>query len=192
MTTDEDERIDSLERKVHELRQEITELRRTRTPEPMRDYSFLDAAGNEVSLAQLFGSHDQLVLVHNMGRGCSYCAMWADGFVGLVPHLQDRAAFVLTSPDEPEILKKIAETRGWNFPTFSLAGDDFVSDMGFQSEDGGYQPGVSSFAKAPNGTITRVAKDNFGPGDLYCPVWHFLDLLPGGAGSFKPRVVTVD
>ena len=37
-----------------------------------------------------------------MGRGCSYCTLWADGFNGLRHHFEDRAAFVVVSPDTPE------------------------------------------------------------------------------------------
>ena len=53
-------------------------------------------------------------------------------------------------------------------------GYDFIKDGKHN-----YWPGVSVFEKSADGTIRRVAKDFFGPGDFYCNIWHFLDLLPG-------------
>jgi hypothetical protein len=49
----------------------------------------------------------------------------------------------------------------------------FAKDMGFE-QDGIPQPGVSVFYKEDD-KIIRVARDNFGPGDQYCP--HFLCLI---------------
>ena len=62
--------------------------------------------------------------------------------------------------------------------------------MGFRWEEeeflSGYQPGVSVFRKKADGRIVRVAKDLFGPGDLYCGVWHLFDLLPDGPAGWDP------
>ncbi len=174
---------------LDEARRRLVKLRRQLPPEPVRDYELKDADG-PVRLSEMFGSKDDLILVHNMGTGCSNCTMWADEFNGVCHHLQSRAAFVVVSPDCPEVQDTFARKRGWRFPMFSAEGTTFIEDMGFRWEEeeflSGYQPGVSVFRKNGDGTIVRVAKDSFGPGDLYCSVWHLFDLLPDGAAGWDP------
>lgn len=59
--------------------------------------------------------------------------------------------------------------------------------MGFETEKGSPGPGVSVFHRTKDGTILRVSKDEFGPGDEYCIVWHFFNLLPGGSKGWEPK-----
>ena len=40
-------------------------------------------------LLGMFGEHDMLLLIHNMGQGCRYCTLWADGFTGFC-HIWNR------------------------------------------------------------------------------------------------------
>ena len=61
---------------------------------------------------------------------------------------------------------------------FSGADSSFIRDMGYQTEKGDYWPGASAFHKDENGKIIRVSKTYFGPGDYFCSVWHFFDMLP--------------
>ena len=44
-----------------------------------------------------------MLLVHNMGKTCAYGTLWADGFVGVLPHLTRRAAVVVMTPDAPGV-----------------------------------------------------------------------------------------
>ena len=175
--------FDSAQKKLAELRRKIPH-------EQVENYQ-LQGPNGPVNLADLFGDKEDLILVHNMGAGCSYCTMWADNFNGVAEHLQDRAAFVLVSPDSPDDQQAFARGRGWRFPVFSAQGSSFTADMGFQSPaDGfmsGFQPGVSVFRKSGDGVITRVAKDHFGPGDLYCGAWHLFNLLPDGWAGWNPQ-----
>jgi predicted dithiol-disulfide oxidoreductase (DUF899 family) len=120
-----------------------------------------------------------------MGAACRYCTLWADGFNGILPHLEDRAAFVVCSPDTPEQQKRFAESRGWRFRMLSHQGTTFAEDMGYHSEDG-WMPGVSVFAKK-DGRIVRVSDTGFGPGDDFCALWHLFDLIPEGAGDWGPK-----
>jgi predicted dithiol-disulfide oxidoreductase (DUF899 family) len=122
-----------------------------------------------------------------MGRQCPYCTLWADGFNGLVDHLEDRTSFVVVSPDSPEIQKQFAKRRGWKFRMLSGHGSSFIKDMGFESPKRGFMPGVSVFRKDKDGRIFRVAVDQFGPGDDYCTIWHFFDLLPSGSKGWEPK-----
>jgi predicted dithiol-disulfide oxidoreductase (DUF899 family) len=150
------------------------------------DYQFGSDAG-PVRLSELFGDHDDLVIVHNMGQGCTYCTLWADGLVGLHPHLESRAAFALSSPDEPATQRAFADGRAWPYRMISVAENQFAQDMGFADSEGNYHPGYSTFRRQADGSIHRVSKDYFGPGDSYCGVWHIFDNLFEGAGDWHPQ-----
>jgi predicted dithiol-disulfide oxidoreductase (DUF899 family) len=84
-------------------------------PEEVSDYTFATADGT-VRLSALFSGNRDLIVIHNMGTTCPYCTLWADGFNGISDHLASRAAFVVSSPDRPEVQKKFAAGRGWRFP----------------------------------------------------------------------------
>lgn len=188
--TDIDKEIDSLQNEVEAAKQRLTEARKRRPKEQVQDYVLQDSDGNDVRLSELFGDKDDLILIHNMGTGCSHCTMWADGFTGLVPHLFDRAAFVVCSPDKPEVQKRFAAKRNWNFRMVSGHDSTFIKDMGFWAEDGPYPgpwPGVSTFKKDADGTIYRIAKSHFGPGDDFCAAWPFFDMLDDGANGWEPK-----
>ena len=181
-----DAQIEELETRLRQTKLELARLRASRPPEEVKDYSFADRDGRPVSLSELFGDRDELILVHNMGRGCSWCTMWADGFSGVVRHLEDRAAFAVTSPDPPEVQRELADARRWRFRMLSVAGTGFVEDMGFRSEEYGSLPGVSAFVREPDGRIVRTGSATFDAGDDYCAVWHLLALLPKGADGWEP------
>jgi predicted dithiol-disulfide oxidoreductase (DUF899 family) len=187
MKTETDKQVDELEYQIQDLTRKLAELRRQRPREEVKDYRLLDSEGRGASLSSLFGDQNRLILVHNMGRDCSFCTMWADGFTGLLPHFNSRAAFVLTSPDKPEAQRAFVQSRGWNFPVYSTAGTSFTADMGFDDEKEGLMPGVSVFAKQADGKIYRVGRAEFGPGDNFCAVWHFFDLLPEGIDGWEPK-----
>ena len=104
---------------------------------------FKDPQGHDRKLSNLFGDHEELIVVQNMGKACSSCTMWADGFNGIFEYVQRKAGFVLASPDVPEVQKRIREERNWQFPMISTDGTDFKSVTGFQDEKGGQHPGVS-------------------------------------------------
>lgn len=188
MKTEIDRQVDELECQLQEIKRRLADLRRQRPPEEIGDYTLRDAGGREVMLSSLFGDRGELILVHNMGQACSYCTMWADGFTGLLPHLTSRAAFVITSPDEPVAQEEFRLARGWNFPLYSTRGTSFAADMGFDGGEEGLMPGVSVFSKDEAGCIFRVGRAEFGPGDNFCAVWHFFELLPRGADGWEPRL----
>ena len=150
----------------------------------VQDYRFATTSGPR-GLYDLFGAKSDLVVIHNMGRGCVYCTTWADGFNGLFDHLSDRAAFVLTSPDSVEVQREFAASRGWRFSVLSTAGTTFARDMGFE-KDGKPVPGYSVFARDA-GAVTRVGAGVFGPWDDYCALWPMMDQMAGGSGEWKPR-----
>ena len=95
--------------------------------------------------------------------------------------VEKKAAFILVSPDKPEVHKVFDESRGWGFRSYSSDGSEFTYDLGYEVRKDGksyYWPGVSVLEKRADGSVVRVTKDFFGPGDFFCNVWHFYDLLP--------------
>jgi hypothetical protein len=92
--------------------------------------------------------------------------LWADGFYGTLPHIENRAGFVVTSPAGSATKFKIG--RGWRFRMVSHRDTSFAEDMGYHSKDG-WLPGVSVFRKQ-GGRICRVFDNRFGPGDDFCAV----------------------
>lgn len=173
-----DKKLRKLSEEIAELRKKYIKISAKQAKMDVTDYVLKDTEGKDVKLSEMFGDKENLILVHNMGKACSYCTLWADGFSGEAYYIEKKAAFVLVSPDTPEVQKEFAASRGWKFRTYSAAGTTFIADMGYYTEAEGYWPGVSVFHKDPEGKITRVSKDYFGPGDFYSAPWHFFDLLP--------------
>jgi predicted dithiol-disulfide oxidoreductase (DUF899 family) len=174
-------KLSDYRRQIAAIREKMRETLATVEPEEIKDYEFTTSEG-PVRLSQLFGEHEDLILIHNMGAACSYCTLWADGYNGIHQHVVTRAAFAVSSPDRPEAQKKLAQSRGWVFPMVSHIGSTFAADMGFRSAKGAWMPGVSVFKRDGN-SIVRVSDTGFSPGDDYCTLWHFFDLLPGGVGE---------
>lgn len=156
-------------------------------PEPVEDWPLRTPDDEPVSLSELFGDQTELLVIHNMGRGCNYCTLWADGFRGYAEQIQRRCAFVLCSHDEPGVVKAFAAERGWQYRCVSGAGSGFGAAMGYVDDAGRPHPGVSAFHKDPDGAIVRTGHMPFGPGDDFCPVWPFFDLLEGGKKDYQPK-----
>ena len=155
---------------------------RKRRFEEVADYNLIDRGGRKVGPSRLFGNKNDLIPIHNMGRSCPMCTMWANGFNGVLRHLEDRAAFAVVSSDPPAIQRKFARSRGWKFQMLSARGASFIKDMGFGTEDDP-RPGISVFQKKGR-RILGVATDGFGPGDPYCVVYHLFNLLPSGVSNW--------
>ncbi len=148
------------------------------------DYTLTSFDNQPVKLSQTFGEHEHLLLVHNMGFQCKYCTLWADGFIGTWRHLESgeygrKAKFLLVSNDTPEQQRAGAAQRGWDFTMLSCRGTSLFADLGFaDAEQKMWWPGVSTLQLHAAGRITRHARADFGPGDLFCSLFHFFDLLP--------------
>jgi predicted dithiol-disulfide oxidoreductase (DUF899 family) len=172
-------------REIAALRDKMRTLQAEVEPEEVADYQLTGRDG-PVRLSALFGDKDTLFVIHNMGKSCPNCTMWADGFNGVLPHLENRAAFVVTSPDDPETQAAFAASRGWRFRMLSHRGTDFAADMGYRSEAEGWLPGVSVFRKE-GGRILRVSDQRLGPGDDLCSVWHLFDMIPEGPAGWRAK-----
>ena len=174
-------------RHIAEIRERMRETLAAVEPQEVKDYEFTNIDG-PVRLSQLFGDHEDLIVIHNMGISCPSCTLWADGYNGIHQHVVTRAGFVVSSPDRPTVQMKFAESRGWKFPMVSHAASTFAADMGYVSAKGGWIAGVSVFRHESN-SIMRVSDTGFSPSDDFCTLWHFFDLLPGGVGEWPVKPV---
>jgi predicted dithiol-disulfide oxidoreductase (DUF899 family) len=168
-------------------RETVSQLRRQLPQQQIHDYQFKDGNGNAVALSSLFGNKEDLIVIHNMGKTCVYCTLWADGFNGVCEHLKDRAGFAVVSPDEPAIMRDFAGSRNWKFRIVSNAGGAFTREMGFESPKGDPHPGISTFHRADDGIMWRISHAPLGEGDDFCAVWHMIDMLKDGRKGWTPK-----
>ena len=186
MALQEQEEVRALFAQRNEINKRLNELLKNTALGETEDYRLHGPNGDTTALSDLFGDKSDLIVIQNMGQSCRYCTMWADGFMGVKQHLEDRAAFALVSPDSPSEQQAFSKSRGWTFRILSSRGTPFKKDLGFESETGDQSPGVSTFRR--EGTkLINIANDFFGPGDSYCAVWHLYDLLHGGADGWEPQ-----
>jgi predicted dithiol-disulfide oxidoreductase (DUF899 family) len=89
----------------------------------VKNYLF-DTLNGQTTLLELFADQDRLLVIHNMGQGCRYCTLWADGLNGFVPHIESGMALVLVSKDAPELQRRFANSRAWRFQLASHGGGD--------------------------------------------------------------------
>ncbi len=164
--------LETLRKKRIELLAKIGEK------EMPEDYTFQNFDGTTVKFSELFGDQKYLFIVHNMGKSCSYCTMWADAFNGTFENIQKKGAFVFITADPVDSFKELKESKGWKFRAVSCHGTTFAKDTDFYFDGKGNYPGISVFEKLEDGKIKRLSKDYFGPTDYYNNAWHVIDLLP--------------
>jgi predicted dithiol-disulfide oxidoreductase (DUF899 family) len=179
-------RLTDYRRQIDALREQMRALQASREPQEVAEDYVLAGGIGPVRLSALFGDKPDLIVIHNMGKACAYCTLWADGYNGIYPHLADRAGFVVASPDPPDVQRDFAASRSWRFPMVSHASTSFAADMGYRAPSGGWLPGISVFRR-DGARLLRVADAGEGPGDDFCALWHLFDMLPGGAGDWRPR-----
>lgn len=175
---------EKLEFEIFEKTQKLAELRRKDALIDVPDYSFRTQSG-ETTLSTLFGGRERLLVIHNMGQGCRYCTLWADGINGVLDHLEDAMAVVLVSKDAPELQRRMALDRGWRLRMASHGGGPYMAEQCAMGEHANY-PGAAVYARDGD-KIMRCGRAAFGPGDLYCSVWHFLALAGLGQSDWTPQ-----
>jgi len=138
-----------------------------------------------VSLLDLFGDRDRLLMIHNMGQGCRYCTLWADGFNGFLPHLESVLSVVLVSKDSPDVQRRFANSRGWRFRLASHGGGDYIKEQSVQ-EGQTNMPGAAVYERSGD-VVTRKNTAVFGPDDPYCSMWGLLGLAGIGESEWTPQ-----
>ncbi|WP_084216726.1 DUF899 family protein [Pseudonocardia spinosispora] len=166
------------------------------------EYRLTEVVGDEqraVTLADLFGEHDELVVYHLMfhpddDEACPMCSMWVDGFNGVAAHIGQRAGLAAVAKAPVDKLRAYGRYRGWDrIRLVSAYESDLPADLGAESPGGGQWPALSVFTR--DGTVVRHAytqsadfPDRSARGiDLLSPVWNVLDLLPSGRGDWLPH-----
>lgn len=178
------EEIRAVEREIGKLVTKLTSLRKAHRGQKVRNYGFADLEG-ETSLRDLFGDKDRLLMIHNMGQGCRYCTLWADGFNGLLPHLESAMAVVLVSKDPPAAQRQFANSRGWRFRLASHGGGDYIQEQTVTNGEDN-MPGAVLYERDGD-AIYRKNECVFGPGDLYCAMWSLLGLAGLDASDWTPQ-----
>ena len=178
------DRIVELERQIGELMAELHALQKENPAAPVPNYTFETLAG-ETTLLDLFGDRERLLAIHNMGQGCRYCTLWADGFNGLLPHLESALSVALLSKDPPETQRRFANARGWRFQLASHGGGDYIREQSVMDGDDNY-PGAVVYQRDGD-TILRKNACVFGPGDIYCSMWTLLGLAGLDEEDWTPQ-----
>ena len=181
---DSDANIEELERQVFALIGKINEMRKNASGKEVPDY-VLQTLDGVTHLSDLFAGRGKLLAIHNMGQGCRYCTLWADGINGFLDHLESAMAVVLLSKDPPETQRRFANSRGWRFRLASHEGGAYIRDQSTMPGNDN-MPGAVLY-ELKDGVIQRKNAVVFGPGDIFCSAWHFLALAGCDEGDWTPQ-----
>lgn len=190
-------------------REHVADLRRQLpTGTAVRDYEFhqgpagLDAGDGPVTtvrLSELFTAPGRALIIYHLMYGkrqaspCPMCTCWIDGFNAVAGHLAQNADFAIAAAADPAMLRAHARSRGWrNLRLLSCGDSTFKYDLGSEDAEGNQDSTISVFTRDPDGAVRhfysahpRMADDIDQRGiDLLNPVWHLLDLTPGGRGNW--------
>jgi len=176
--------IREIEQKIRILIERLAKLQQSNRGNEVINYSFSTIEG-EINLLDLFGEKDKLLLIHNMGQGCRYCTLWADGFNGFLPHLESTISVVLVSKDAPQLQRKFANSQGWRFRLASHRGGEYIQEQSVM-KDSNNMPGAVVYERDGD-KIYRKNDCVFGPGDIYCSMWSLLGLAGLNETSWTPQ-----
>ena len=119
-----------------------------------KEYVFDTPSGRQ-TLADLFDGRTQLLIYHFMlgpgqKAGCPSCSLLADGFDGVLTHLENHdVAFVTVSRAPLREIEAYKTRMGWRFPWASSAENDFNFDYNVSFTEG----------RSPNGHATYNYSD---------------------------------
>jgi len=179
-------KIRKIEDEIAAKKEEVAKLIGKEKGTAITDYTFQNKDGDDISLSDIFGEKEELIIVFYMGIHCKYCTLWGDNYNGIAKPLSDRSSFVVISNETPEEQNIIKKDRAWTFDMFSRKNNSFAEDLGFVGEKGNPLPGVASFRKKGNELYVHH-RSYFGPGDNYCNMWDFVSILPKGINNWQPK-----
>ncbi|HZB40298.1 MAG TPA: DUF899 family protein [Ilumatobacter sp.] len=160
------------------------------------DYRFVAEDGTEVTLSDLFGEHDALVVYSYMfgperEAPCPMCTSFMGGFEHKIPDIRQRVALAFTARSPIERLIAAKRARGWtNMPVFSDTSGDFT--RAYVSADDADMPAYNVFTRAGDeirhfwseeisGDMADPNQDPRGAVEMD-PLWLLLDTVPEGRG----------
>ena len=125
---------------------------------------------------------------------CPSCTSILDALDGAAPHLASQLGFVVVAKSDPARIRTFARERGWrNLRLLSSRNNTYNRDYHAEGPDGEQSPILNVFTREGDGFRHRWATElMFAPRDegeeprhvdLIWPIWHVLDMTPGGRGS---------
>ena len=192
------------EKEFTRLRDQLSTERQQLPWEKVEKAYEFEGPDGSVTLAELFGDRNQLIVYHFMygedwDAGCKSCSLIADHFNPAIVHLNQRdVSFVVVSRAPLETLETYRKRMGWDFQWVSSHGNDFNWDYHVSfTEDAinnnkayynykhrGYPateaPGASVFYKGKDGTIYHTYSVFERGLDMFISAYHYLDIVPKG------------
>jgi predicted dithiol-disulfide oxidoreductase (DUF899 family) len=195
-------RTSLLEQEI-ELRRQIQRVAALRRSLPMggeaANYRFLDEAGKELGLGDLFGRHDTLFTYFWMygperERPCPMCTSFVGSLDMPAADIEQRIAVAILSRSPVARQLAFARERGWSHLKFyQTVGDDFARDYHALAEDGQEWAAVDVWARKGGKVFhfwgaeggAQTADPGFDPhlAPDPTPLWNILDMTPGGRGT---------
>jgi predicted dithiol-disulfide oxidoreductase (DUF899 family) len=185
-----------------ELRRHVSRVAEQRRALPpggtAADYRFLDAEGNNLGLADLFGRHDTLFTYFWMfgperERPCPMCTSFVGSLDIPARDIEQRMAIAVVGRSPVARQLAFARERGWsNLQFYQTVGDSFAEDY-HAFADG--EEGAAVLMWEREGGVVRLfwaaegGMETADPGqDPHLapdptPLWTILDWTPGGRGA---------
>jgi len=180
-----------------------------------KPYVFQSLDGKKVSLADLFGPHEQLIVYHFMFGpkaevGCPGCTFVGSNMADHRLLATTNTAFACISRGDPAKIAAYREKNEWTFPWYSSLGSDFNFDFHVSADESvapvqwnykdkeelikrgqsyavsGELPGISVFYKEGNDVYHTYSSFARGVEKLI-NTYMMLDLTPLGRQDFKPH-----
>ncbi len=162
-----------------------------------QDYRFVAEDGAEVSLTDLFGDHDTLIVYSYMfgpqrEAPCPMCTSMMGGLDHKISDIRQRVAIAFTARSSIERLVNAKKARGWiDLPVYSDERGDYTRD--YVSADDADMPAYNVFTRR-DGVLRHFWSDEIGfdmadPGQdprsavEMDPLWLLLDTVPEGRGT---------
>ncbi len=161
------------------------------------EYRFVAENGDDVTLADLFGDHDTLIVYSYMfgperDAPCPMCTSLMGGLDHKIADIRQRVAIAFTARSPIERLVEAKAARGWrDLPVYSDGDGDFTRD--YVSADDADIPAYNVFIRR-DGEVRHFWSDEI-TGDMadpgqdprgaveMDPLWLLLDTTPEGRGT---------
>ena len=125
---------------------------------------------------------------------CPSCTSILDALDGAAPHLASQLGFVVVAKTDPARIRNFAHERGWrHLRLLSSRNNSYNRDYLAEGPDSEQSPILNVFTREGDGFRHRWATElMFAPRDegedprhvdLIWPIWHVLDMTPGGRGN---------
>ena len=161
------------------------------------DYHLVAEDGSDVSLTDLFGEHDTLIVYSYMfgpqrEAPCPMCTSLMGGLDHKIGDIRQRVAIAFTARSPIERLIDAKASRGWSdLPVYSDTSGDYTMD--YVSAEDADNAAYNVFTRR-DGVIRHfwsdeITGDMADPGedprgaDEMDPLWVLLDISPDGRGS---------